>query len=115
MGGVLNAAEGRQQFGDARGGQRKLVAFRRLQFAQQGRAGGGIAEFRVAQRNALAADRAAARDRPVGNSARRPGGVPQRGVTRASIASQICFSRKMLSKRAISWSPVGEVTLISVR
>jgi len=54
--------------------------------------------------------------------ARQPGELRQRPPRRpgtsqrfASIASQIAFSRCTPSKRAISCSPVGEVTLISVR
>ncbi|MNT69874.1 hypothetical protein D3C72_2082180 [compost metagenome] len=39
MRGVLDPAEGGQKFGDARGGQRKLVALGRRQLAQQGGAG----------------------------------------------------------------------------
>ncbi len=38
-----------------------------------------------------------------------------RASTRASMASQIRASSDTPSKRPISWMPVGEVTLISVR
>ena len=38
-----------------------------------------------------------------------------RAARRRSMASQICASRQTPSKRLISWMPVGEVTLISVR
>src|SRR5205085_7267540 len=37
-----------------------------------------------------------------------------RAANRASIASQIGTARSVPSRRAISWMPVGEVTLISV-
>src|SRR5216683_4640183 len=39
---------------------------------------------------------------------------PRREANRASIASQIFGARSTPSSRAISWIPVGEVTLISV-
>src|SRR5215467_1476663 len=38
-----------------------------------------------------------------------------RALSRVSIASQTCFSSCFPSSRLISWMPVGEVTLISVR
>jgi len=38
-----------------------------------------------------------------------------RAEKRDSMASQIWASRQTVSKRSISWMPVGEVTLISVK
>ncbi len=50
-----------------------------------------------------------------GHAAARPHAGSWRAARRRSMASQICASRQTPSKRLISWMPVGEVTLISVR
>ena len=50
-----------------------------------------------------------------GHAAARPHAGSWRAARRRSMASQICAARQTPSKRLISWMPVGEVTLISVR
>ena len=107
---------------EADGGERRphpLAAFRHrlVRQADDVERGEPAAEMHLdidlAHLDAVEGDRRDMRDRRT--AAHRAGPAPPCPARRPSIASQMSAAIRTPSKRSISWMPVGEVTLISVR